>query len=54
MLCESLLTLTIAGATITSAQTGPPASVPNADAVRGLPPFCRVTATLKPTSDSDI
>ena len=54
MLCESLLTLTIAGATITSAQTGSPASVPNADAVRGLPPFCRVTATLKPTSDSDI
>jgi feruloyl esterase len=54
MLCESLLTLTIAGATITSAQTGPPANVPNADAVRSLPPFCRVTATLKPTSDSDI
>jgi len=54
MLCEGLLTLTIAGATITSAQTGPPANVPNADTVRSLPPFCRVTATLKPTSDSVI
>jgi feruloyl esterase len=54
MLCESLLTLTLAHATITSAQTGPSANVPNADAVRGLRAFCRVTATLTPTPDSDI
>lgn len=54
MLCESLLTLTLAHATITSAHTGPTASMPNADAVRGLRAFCRVTVTLTPTPDSDI
>jgi len=52
--CESLLTLTLANTTITSAQTGPAANVPNPDVVRNLPAFCRVTATLAPTSDSDI
>ena len=52
--CESLLTLTLANTTITSAQTGPTANVPNPDVVRNLPAFCRVTATLTPTSDSDI
>jgi feruloyl esterase len=52
--CESLLTLKLANTTITSAQTGPTANVPNPDVVRNLPPFCRVTATLTPTRDSDI
>ena len=52
--CESLLTFRLANTTITSAQTGPTANVPNPDLVRNLPSFCRVTATLTPTGDSDI
>jgi feruloyl esterase len=52
--CESLLALELTNATITSARMGSPANVPNPDLLRGLPAFCRVTATLTPTSDSDI
>ena len=65
--CESLASLSLPDATITSAQSVAagaftlPAN-PNGRAGRGpasnpykdLPAFCRVTATLKPTSDSDI
>lgn len=66
--CESLTSLSLPDATVTSAQTvaagafTPPAD-PNGRGGRGpganniykeLPSFCRVSATLKPTSDSDI
>src|SRR5882724_7180133 len=44
--CESLTSLSLPDTTITSAQ----AVVANKD----LPPYCRVAATLKPSSDSDI
>ena len=58
--CESLSGLKLADTTITSAKevaaggfippgaTSPPASV------KSLPAFCRVTAEIKPTADSDI
>jgi len=65
--CESLASLTLPNATITLAQAvgsgsfippnpagpaaAPPAPTP---AFRDLPAFCRVAATLKPSSDSDI
>src|SRR5688572_4410360 len=56
--CESLLTLRLANTTITSAQASVPGpltvSGPNPDVLRNLPAFCRVTATLTPTPDSDI
>jgi feruloyl esterase len=53
--CTDLQSLQLQHATITSAtdNTGdftPPGSTP----ISGLPPFCRVTATLVPTSDSSI
>jgi feruloyl esterase len=58
--CESLASLSLPNATITSAKTvAAGAFAPPARGVRGnpfgnLPAFCRVTATLKPSSDSDI
>ena len=65
--CESLASLTLPDATITSAQSvaagafSVPASGrgggrggdPNA-AFKELPAFCRVSVTLKPSADSDI
>src|SRR5271156_2379790 len=54
--CESLATLSLPHTTITKAEvvaTGtfaPPTGKPLPD----LPPFCRVTATVKPSADSDI
>src|SRR5437016_7915550 len=62
--CESLASLSLPNTTITSAATvaagafTPPAGGggrgdPRAP-FRNLPAFCRLTATLKPTSDSDI
>lgn len=59
--CEALSTLALSNSTITSAQTvaagkfalpGPARATTNTYA--NVPAFCRVTATLKPTSDSDI
>jgi feruloyl esterase len=56
--CSELAKLTLPGTTITSAQVvaagrfTPPASV--AGSYRSLPEFCRVTATVKPSADSDI
>src|SRR6202158_5583775 len=44
--CETLTSLSLPDTTITSAQ----AVAANKD----LPPYCRVAATLKPSSDSDI
>jgi feruloyl esterase len=68
--CESLASLALQKTTITSAQvveagafkppappaTGapPPAAAAALQAVANLPAFCRVQATLRPTSDSDI
>jgi len=61
--CESLASLTLPNTTITSAQVVPAGqfSQPGANgkgkganAYKDLPEFCRVAATLKPSSDSDI
>ncbi|MGH9148426.1 MAG: tannase/feruloyl esterase family alpha/beta hydrolase, partial [Vicinamibacterales bacterium] len=64
--CESLASLALPQATITLAQNvaagafTPPAAgrggrgAPPADLLKSLPAFCRVAATLKPTSDSVI
>ncbi len=60
--CESLSSLKLPNATITLAQSMPAgtftrpdaaAATPN-PAVMNLPPFCRVAATLNPTTDSSI
>jgi feruloyl esterase len=60
--CESLTSLSLPDTTITMAQVVAPGAftAPSARGGRGtnpfanLPSFCRVAATLKPTSDSDI
>ncbi len=60
--CESLASLSLPNTTITSAQTvaagkyTPPAASGGgqAGAFQNLPAFCRVAATLRPSSDSDI
>lgn len=55
--CESLMALTLPNTTITMAMvvTSGNFTPPGAkDAITNLPSFCRVAATLKPTSDSDI
>jgi feruloyl esterase len=58
--CERITMLTLPNATITLAQTvdagafTPPDQGNPPRAARALPAFCRVAATLKPTSDSDI
>ncbi len=62
--CDNLSKLSLPNVTITSAQsvsagafTPPPApgpGRPNTALFKGLPAFCRVMATLKPSTDSDI
>ena len=59
--CESLSSLTLPDTTITSAEAvaagafAPPAAGRgNNNVYKELPAFCRFTATLKPSSDSDI
>jgi feruloyl esterase len=58
--CGALSTLALPNATVTLAQTveagsfTPSAAGEASQAFRALPAFCRVTATLKPTRDSDI
>src|SRR5262245_28019144 len=59
--CENLASLKLPNTTITSAQTvaagafTPPAGARGTPApLKDVPAFCRVTATLKPSSDSDI
>src|SRR5436309_3529444 len=65
MSCENLLGLTLSNAKITSAKTvaagafvqpggGGGGAGGGANAFRTLPSFCRVEATLTPSSDSDI
>ena len=48
--CESLAVLAFPDATVTAAQLVPAGSGPAKD----LPEYCRVSATLRPSSDSDI
>ena len=48
--CESLAALAFPDATVTAAQLVPAGSGPAKD----LPEYCRVSATLRPSSDSDI
>jgi feruloyl esterase len=62
--CESLASLALPDTVITMAQSveaGPftlPGGIPTApggnESLQNVPAFCRVTATLKPTADSDI
>jgi feruloyl esterase len=58
--CESLSALKLPDTTITTAQSlaagafSPPAAGGGGQAYSTLPAFCRVAATIKPTSDSDI
>jgi feruloyl esterase len=56
--CESLSSLSLPETTITMAQTVAPGAFVSpegpAGAFKSLPAFCRVAATLKPTSDSEI
>lgn len=54
--CTNLQTLSIFHVTINSATdvTGGSFTPPGAAAITGLPPFCRVTATLTPSADSAI
>jgi feruloyl esterase len=61
--CESLSSLKLSGASITAAQTvpagafTPPGDAPSVTALAAykmLPAFCRVKATLTPSSDSEI
>jgi feruloyl esterase len=58
--CESLTALELPDTTITLAQSvapgafSPPTSGGGGQAYATLPAFCRVAATIKPTSDSDI
>src|SRR5580658_8500289 len=60
--CESVASIALRNATITAATSieagafpAPPGRGPNAGAVyKALPAFCRIAATLKPSSDSAI
>ena len=55
--CESLIQLALPNTKITAAQpvsTGEFTPPGRPASIKGLPPFCRVTATLKPSADSDI
>src|SRR5438045_9498957 len=58
--CESLSSLRLPDAAITAAQKvaagafTPPSAGAAADGFKSVPPFCRVAATLKPSSASDI
>ena len=59
--CESLATFRLSNGTVTAATVvfpgsfAPPGAAPTANPVfKTLPDFCRATACLTPTSDSDI
>jgi feruloyl esterase len=54
--CESLVTLKLGGATITTAESVAGSFTPPSEStpLRGLPRFCRVAAVLEPSSDSHI
>jgi feruloyl esterase len=54
--CESLAQLKLPHTTVTTAELVPAGTFtpPSAKPIQNLPEFCRVAATLAPTSDSDI
>jgi len=54
--CESLAFLTLTETTITAAQSIPAGTytAPDGEVFANMPAFCRVAATLTPTSDSEI
>jgi feruloyl esterase len=52
--CEDLAALKLPDTTITLAKTIAAGSYSTAAPFKNLPAFCRVTGTIKPTSDSDI
>ncbi|HEY4087163.1 MAG TPA: hypothetical protein VGM43_14560, partial [Bryobacteraceae bacterium] len=57
--CESLTALTLPGGAITSAVSVPAGGLATTNArgsaaLANLPAFCRVSVTLRPTTDSDI
>jgi len=54
--CENLISLQLHHTTITAAQSIPAGSytAPNGEVFTDMPAFCRVAATLAPTSDSNI
>ncbi len=54
--CESLVSLKLTDTTITAAQSisAGTYTAPNGEVFENMPAFCRVAATLTPTSDSDI
>jgi hypothetical protein len=54
--CESLASLKLPDTTITAAQSIPSGTytAPNGEVFKNMPAFCRVAATLAPTSDSEI
>ncbi len=56
MTCESLSSLKLPETTITAAQSIPAGTytAPDGQVFPNMPAFCRVAATLTPTSDSDI
>jgi feruloyl esterase len=54
--CENLPSLKLSHTTITAAQSIPAGTytAPNGEVFQNMPAFCRVAATLTPTSDSEI
>jgi feruloyl esterase len=54
--CESLASLKLSHTTITAAQSIPAGTytAPDGEVFQNMPAFCRVAATLTPTSDSEI
>jgi feruloyl esterase len=54
--CESLSSLQLRDATVTAAKSIPPGTytAPDGQVFTNMPAFCRVAATLTPTSDSNI
>lgn len=54
--CQSLASLKLSHTTITAAQSIPAGTytAPNGEVFQNIPAFCRVAATLTPTSDSQI
>jgi hypothetical protein len=54
--CESLISLALPDTTITNAQSLPAGAfvLPTGQQLANLPESCRVTGTIKPTTDSNI
>jgi len=54
--CEDLVQLSVAGTTITGAESVPAGTFtpPGEKPIENLPAFCRVAGSVKPTSDSNI